>query len=177
MRFLFITFILISLSLSSFSQNKAISETISITWSGIETIHLQEEVYKFLAFEDAVYDNKYGYIPVLYKKYAFPFSDVAITTEISNAVYEVMNEEETAVLESSAFYSIKNEISVGSKLVIERKHPFVEVFVVPFRKNENTGAYEKLVNFELKIFFDFNWDNANKKRTYKSSSVLATGNI
>jgi len=162
------------------SQNKAISDTISITWTGIEKVQIKDDTVLYLTFRDALYDSKYGLVPVYYKKFAFPFSDVSLSAKITNASYKILTDEEKNILVNSYAGSVQDEFFIETRLSSEQKNNYVEVFIIPFRKDINNGTYEKLTKFELNIFFEFeltNKSSKNKRKQFKNNSVLSSGDI
>ena len=178
MKFFILFFIFSLFSFVSFSQQKALSEDISIEWKPVQTINVSENFSnKYLSFQNAIYDFKYGKLPIYYKRFPLPLSNFKTSSKIINDKYIELTPEEVSVLEDSDI--IKSDVLIETKLTADNKKPFVDISILPVRKNEITGKYEKLISFELDVYLEINEDHISmtKARTYTANSVLSTGNI
>jgi len=178
MKFSILSIFFSILSITCFSQQKALSENISIEWNGIQSLNISENNFeKFLSFQGAIYDFKYGKLPMYYQRVPLPIPNFKISSKIVNAEYIEFTTEEESILQDA--YLIKAEATTETKLTTEDRKTFADIFILPIRKNETTGKFEKLVSFELEISLEIDETKTafTKAKTYRSSSVLSTGNI
>jgi len=178
MKFPLFLFFLSILTYTCFSQQKALEENVSIEWNGIQTYNISEnDTFKYLSFNGATYDFKYGKIPIYYQRYPLPLTNFKINAKISNDKYIELTAEELSILEDNNL--IKADISIETKSITENKKPYADIFILPLRKNEASGKYEKLVSFELAIFLEIDDSKIEtaKSKSYTTNSVLSSGNI
>jgi len=165
-------------SFTCFSQQKAMTEEVNIEWNGVQKLKISENNYEhFLSFEGAVYDFKYGKLPVYFKRMPLPLSNFKVTSYITEGKYTALTASEEAFLEDT--HLIKEEVVVETKLTTENKKTCADFFILPVRRNTNTGKYEKLLSFKLEVYLTIDdlKDGFSKSKGYASSSVLTSGNI
>lgn len=126
-----------------------------------------------LNFTEAVYDySRFGSLPV-YTESFYIGNNTSANAEIKNPVF---------VPVKNLFSSLSSEINPVITPVVsisyQNKKAIADFFIVPLRKNPQTGAIEKLISFDIALTSSGSYIEAKKTRggAYTSSSVLATGN-
>ncbi|MBK5286051.1 MAG: type IX secretion system sortase PorU, partial [Bacteroidia bacterium] len=124
----------------------------------------------FLRFEGAVYGEKY--MPLFSEKIKINSSTNSVSAELTDAHFLPL--EETSLIEE-----FKNKISSGIEVSVrisyERKVPYAVIAFLPLRKNPSTGAYEKLVSFNISLSERNDVRQAKALPTYTTTSVLSSG--
>jgi TPP-dependent 2-oxoacid decarboxylase len=142
--------ILLSLSIP---VSKIHSQTYSktIKWKNNRAIKINEETKYIFDFENAGLSD-YGLLPIysdnidLKNTYSPEFS---YSVKPENLKFIVLNDSELNNL--SGTEHIQNSINFESHIVSDRGHAFLNIRLVPFRKNSTTEKIEKLVSFDINI--------------------------
>ena len=167
----------------AFSQNlsktkKEINDNIKkIEWETIKRIEISESQFEsFLYFQNAVFDEKYGNLPVFFERIKSPSINDQLMYKTYDEVYVELTNAELLILGENSKI-ITNDISIDISLSIEKKIPYSNVMILPFRRNSLTGKYEKLVSFKPEISYKkTDLKHTSTERVYASNSVLASGN-
>ncbi len=126
-----------------------------------------------LWFTDAVPDAKSG-LPLFLKVYKVPFGTREVSATLVNTVYQALSasESQELLVHSEALSSS----AIEAKLVIDRKMPMARVVVNPFRQNPASGAYEKLISFQVDVVSSTSSSSPGSKSwSFANHSVLANG--
>ncbi len=161
--------------LISFSQTKRLNR--DIIWTGVEQVQVAEnETIQFIRFDGSSNDFENGLLPMYYERIALQDAEHFQSIEVVNKIFEPLTPAEIEIIGSST--RINSELHIESGLAFDRKEPFATLSFIPIQKNELTGFYERLVSFDIDIIFDQNLagNNNYKSATYKSNSVLSSGN-
>jgi len=126
----------------------------------------------FFQFKNANYPDNNTKFPYFFESIEYPFeiSEVLISNESFETIHDSL------LSKIGSIDSIPNQIAVEYRSGISRKQNYVQVSILPLRRNKISGAVEKLVSFTLEIHASKSiLKNAEKRRTYASESVLKTG--
>jgi len=161
----------------SFINDKGNSGSINLNWHPLAFDQFTEEIRKyFLFFTGCQYGETSSELPVYIKRIKLNTNTTGFKTEIINPVYQQLSNEERNQLKD--LLNIGTEIEANSIINYHKKIPYGLVSFIPIRKNKLTGAYEKLISFDLKTSFEENHVNKKKAQApqqFASNSVLATG--
>lgn len=133
--------------------------------------------YRKLNFENAVFFHNSPNMPYFFKRVSYLNNSINVTPEfyLENVVYEKLSEEEKQCLDTSV---IGENISLKTLVMAEQKKTYAVCYMMPIRKNKQTGLYEILKTADLWLKSHLE----NKKQTssinlksIKSASVLAQG--
>ena len=126
--------------------------------------------FGYLRFEGVSYGEQY--MPLYGERIKINPSINSVSAEITDAQFLPL--EETFIIESYKD-KIKTEIVIIADVAYEKKVPCAVVSFLPLRKNPVTGAYEKLVSFNL-VLSEKNISGAAKGLpVYTTTSVLSSG--
>ncbi len=99
----------------------------------------------------------------------------------SEAVVELVNQKFAPLAETNLIVDknlISNEVKVNSRLVYFKKSSYVAFSFIPIRRNASTGAYERLVSYDVSISSKPAGNQKSLKttaQTFAANSVLANG--
>ncbi|TND00205.1 MAG: hypothetical protein FD123_4400, partial [Bacteroidetes bacterium] len=133
----------------------------------------ETEKRSFLVFQDAQYDASRNFIPYYSDRKAIPSGGNTASVTLANTVYEEMDAASVSLLgpEASKFgRQAEALVSVG----YERKKPYAEIKVYPFRKNPANGKVERLVSFTVNLETSRS-AVPSRAQVYATTSVLSTG--
>ncbi|MDP4282398.1 MAG: type IX secretion system sortase PorU [Bacteroidota bacterium] len=122
-----------------------------------------------------------GTLPVYFHRFRLNSTDVSVgNITLTQCVYEPVSHSLTSGLTIDSINdisSVTDSIIPSSSIVIQRKVPFLDVRLVPLRKNPFTGIVERLVSFRINAEVIVNQEGASFKSSlaYASHSVLADG--
>lgn len=164
--------LLISQTYLGFSANPMNFQEI-LNWYD-EPVDLQISETKSIdvtSFEDAIYSSTHPTLPIYNKEFKLDgYGDLEV--RISNEVYEtftrIANEDD--VLLSAT-------ININQKVEIARRQTIGVVSFIPIRINQNTGNYERLVSFDLRVTLRQKALPLNPFTSRNQTSVLADGDI
>ncbi len=159
--------------ISLFGQERVFNDEIS--WKGLVTEEIAEDqVAEYLYFDDAQVDLSTG-LPSYF--YSFPLKNtgVDIAVDFAEQVFEPCSSDENNFLQVSGFDA--DEIIINSEVGFEKKKPLGIVSFTPVRLNSETGVYEKLTEFSLRISGIKNAGSitATSDTVYADHSVLSSG--
>jgi hypothetical protein len=150
----------------------------SLHWTApITTRFTENETRSFLWFDGANYDAERQFVPLFTEMRELNPGSTGATVEIINPVYQLLDNASSMVL-GTAIRFIGTEPEVKSVVMLSRKVPYAHISILPLRKNEVTGAIEKLVSFTLKLEVSNSVNarnNAVVNPAFATSSVLANG--
>jgi hypothetical protein len=118
----------------------------------------------------------YGSLPVYLETIALdPGSNAVTGISILNPVYEAMDP--ASLIRVKDLDRIPGSLVPEQYVSMQRSKSILTVSFVPIRKNPETGAYERLISFDLAFTGSQDPDGAGNKssHTYASNSVLSTG--
>lgn len=171
-----IFFVWVLTILSGFSRSQDYSQAISINWTGVKTFSPEEDqIVRFLHFSGASYTESDQPLPYWSQRIALPSSVKAIDVQLSNPVWQNITPEELPFLSTR---NLSEQPEIKSGVAYSRFVPYAVVSFFPFRKNGNTGQWEKLASATLVMHYSSvaPAQIRSSNRSFVSSSVLAGGN-
>ncbi len=163
--------------LYTFGQNKTLKRTIH--WEKPKAVsHYYELSQKhfnktsFLFFQDAVYSSHDGFLPYYYELIKATDSNTDI--KISNIRYAKLTDEEKEILKNEN--KIPEKLNYQSVIAYKRKQPYLQIKLLPLRRNPFTGEVEKIISFNIEIVENRqNAASIKKSTNFISESVLKNG--
>ncbi len=149
---------------------------ISMAWEAPRTISFGAGFStRAISFDGAIYGDLFVGVPqfIHQEKSEQPF--VKYSFEIQLPVFGVVSDTEKQILEESGFGL--TEITPTQTHGRSGSEMYSGVYFFPFRKNLDTGQFEKLISFYLARSAEIDAEFFSKStRTYPANSVLANGN-
>lgn len=133
----------------------------------------ESEGKSFVWFDGAQYDPSRNFLPYLYERKRLN-GNQTVSVRIENAVYEIMDPNSVAAIGTQA-NQIGNEPELKSFVTNSREEYFLNIRLVPIRKNAENGQLEKLVSFDLRVTTQAPRRAPVMQRANATTSVLATG--
>ncbi len=99
--------------------------------------------------------------------------NVALSGEFDETTFEPCTSEESEFLIQIGFHS--SEIKIKTSVSVIRKVPNGVISFIPIRRNTETGKFEKLVNFKVKVNSVALPTPPKSDHVFAENSVLATG--
>jgi hypothetical protein len=147
----------------------------NIIWQSNTRIALDEfTTQKVLNFNGAFHEPENGFLPMFNENIPISAFDKNFKLSIRNSIYETINANELEGIEHLDM--ISSLINEQSQLIIIDKDPYVSLKLIPVRKNELTGFFERLVSFTVRLEWDEMAGSQLKSGNYVDNSVLAEGN-
>lgn len=153
----------------------------SIKWLGLKEFRLQENnPSRFPYFENATYSFENGILPSYKKQVQLSgaYNHIKNIT-ITNAIYEDVPQQELFTIQNNK--SIIDYPVVTGKIGSSVGVYYCNINLLPYKKNNTSGTYERLVYFEISI--ELSTLSASSKQfhtqsthTFANTSVLASGN-
>lgn len=174
-----ITILFFLLIIFTATQAQVISVAKTLNWS--DTLQQAEfsdyQLHAALYFDGASYDDQvYGYLPVYFESVAAPVDGLPEVT-LSNEVYAAAVKR-TGSMPADYFKSVGYSPIIKATVGYERKAPYIQLSILPFRRNQATGMIERLISFTYNISFEKSAPSAGTRGgdAYAEHSVLSTGN-
>ncbi|MEI6456606.1 MAG: hypothetical protein WCO93_09990, partial [bacterium] len=149
-----------------------------IRWNPDQVLRISaERRVSLLTFQGSASGDGSSILPFYIEKFKLDNTSAGISSiELSNARFIPLPDSVAASIADTAI--IGNVISVTGTIVYTRKNPFLEITLLPLRRDPSTRRIERLVSFSLRIILnDGGASTALKKSgSYASNSVLAVGN-
>jgi hypothetical protein len=145
-----------------------------IKWTALQNIQISENTsVARMYFEGAFYDDYSPTTPVYRQKIKLEGEIGDISAQMTETVFEPLTSEEILTLENLP--EISTTINLKVKLGRASKKAVALVEFLPFRLNNETGKYEKLVAFNLVLTTVQATTKAGQSREYAENSVLSSG--
>jgi hypothetical protein len=136
--------------------------------------YTENEAYYTIGFDNASYPQEYDFLPTLLIKKAVGNKTASINVKITNTVYEEFPNDFN-LNSLKGVKRISSEPIIDSYIAFEKKSPIAHIYIVPIRKNENTGKYERLKAFDIQTNTIEEEKAAPTAKSFVSNSVLANG--
>lgn len=152
-----------------------INRSFSLQWSKPVVEKITEEIqHTYIYFKGACLFTGDDYItPEFVETFTLTDGNVSAIVTIENAVWQSLSTQELNLIDKNL---INEEININTKVTYTQKKPFLQVRFFPFRKKGS--QFEKLLSFEIKVHItSLPISKTQKKRTYATKSVLASGNF
>jgi len=166
---------LLIIAFSSGLSAQHFEKKIDLFWKGIITEHPSEDItVQYLYFENASVDPSSS-LPVYSEYFNIDKSNTDIQCELHNVVFTPVNPEEKTFLEKLDYNY--PAVRIQKEIFISKKNPVLSVSFVPIRLNPESGSFEKLISFELKISALEGEQKASRpsNRMYANQSLLESG--
>jgi hypothetical protein len=157
------------------AQTTVIHQPIALTWKdGMVQMPISEtRSLSVVQFEGAFYNAECA-LPYFGTNLQLPMSG-KVTTKLRNATYLPIVLPNIPNINELVGHFIVPTTQVG----YDKGKPIANISLLPIRKNEQSGEYEKLISADLEIQLVANGDNhsPSKSRVYADNSVLKQGNF
>ena len=157
------------LNSSAFAQ---VSEPFNLQWTKNEVFYPNGEIANTLFFTGASINQKNNWLPKFSHLQLIGSSNDLFEVELVDTEFKLLSSNERQVLQNK---SIPDQIILNTKSVSIRKKTYQEVQFIPIRRNQNSGQYEKLVNFSLRFKKLNQSKSLAQVKSYANSSILASG--
>ena len=160
------------------AQNVSLSR--KILWESPKTISHYYDINQkyinkteFLTFEKACYYDQQSLLPYYFE--LIKANSINVNLTIDNVNYKTLDNNELSALKK------KNQIPVhltyNYKITYRRKQPYIQLDLLPFRKNPLTGQIEKIISFDINIKETSERISyiKPKSKSFSSESVLKSG--
>jgi hypothetical protein len=147
-----------------------------LKWKGLVTENYDEQgILQYLYFDGAGIDPQTS-LPLFIENFDLDQTNVKIKARFSLIVTENFSVEENAFLESLDFQ--QNEPEIHTQILTERKKNFGNVQFVPIIKDDKTGKYLKIVQFDVVVETEEipQTESGSGEDKFAENSVLKTGN-
>ena len=149
----------------------------SLQWRPVETVEVAPgEWVQLLTFDGSAMNDASGKLPVFFHRSPFPGTDGNIDhVELSSVVYKPLTPAEILAMGDAT--TIPVTIEPSATIVRQRKVPYTEISLLPFRSNPGSGMIEKVISFKLTCYFTDTGKGASSssQASYAENSVLASG--
>ncbi len=173
-----ITILLFFIFLSTFSQNSFFKRKIN--WKSPKQLSYyynldQKNLNKkdYLYFDNACYYDHKEMLPYYFE--LIPVNSKNKKAELINLRYETLSNDEIKILAKTNM--ISDNISYNQNIKLSRNKYYLQLDILPFRKNMVTGQYEKLIEFDINLVESSQIKSAPiKALSFSTTSVLKNGN-
>jgi hypothetical protein len=146
-----------------------------INWKGVVKENISDDqTIEYLYFDDAQVDLSTG-LPAYIESFHLKSSNVELEVEFVSQTFEPCSPGESLFLQTSGFTN--QSIIICAEVGFEKKKPLGIVSFTPLRFNMETGVYEKLIEFGLKVISVQKSQNGGglSNRSYAEHSILSSG--
>ena len=130
----------------------------------------EAEIYRFLKFEQADYNQREDFLPVYYE--LIPVNAPNYTVELIDMQFIALSAKEKKLIDKN---KIPFKLAYKYSVLIQRKAPYLSLSIFPFKKNAQTGELYKLKRFKLILSTKRGTKNTYTTKAYATNSVLSTG--
>ncbi|MBE0648543.1 MAG: type IX secretion system sortase PorU [Bacteroidales bacterium] len=153
----------------------AIQKTLQ--WNPVETVEIAPgEWVPLLTFSGSSMSDGTGRLPVFFHRSPLTGLDAAVDhVEITSVVYQPLTPPE--ILAIGDVNAVPYVVTPSATVTKQKKIPFTEVTLLPFRRNPDNGMVEKVISFGITCYFNES-DPGNlspAQNVYAEHSVLASG--
>jgi hypothetical protein len=177
MRKIAILIFLLIVQVASFAQ--IVSDLKTLAWSDtLRSLEFSDyKLHQAMYFNGAAYDDAlYGYLPYYYESVEVSIAGTA-SVELLEAAYSPAVVKK-GLLAPDFFKGVTDAPIIIAGTGFEKKKPYVQLSIVPFRRNPTNGMMERLTSFRYKITITpANVVSSTRDgEEYADHSVLSTGN-
>ena len=157
------------------AENQKPAGSIVLKWvSPVKISQMEGETSRTLAFDGCENGYQDRYLPRYNKRVNFRGNENEFSATLTNTAYEPLTDAEIALIRDKS--SIPADISISTRVLIQKKQPYGMLSFVPIRKNATTGRFEKLVSFDVQVNATVAANSAPKAaHVYAANSVLQSG--
>lgn len=132
------------------------------------------ETQRFLNFTDAQFEYQDDLLPRYFQKIPLAQNEQNFTSSLIDPVFQAMTSSEVALIKDPS--KISSSVKISSTVSISKKVKYGVISFIPIRKNPSTGAFEKLVSFDISASSaPADKSVSHTTRAYAANSVLQTG--
>lgn len=169
-----------NVSTNEFKSSNVISgkltQEFQIKWSAPHLINYTDvESYYTVGFENASYPQEFDYLPSLLIKKNISQNTTDLNIKLTNPIYEPFPENVNISL-LKGVKRINSEPLIKSHIAYQQKNAILNIYIVPIRKNETTGKYERLIAFDIQLSSNEEIKSVSSVKSFSNNSVLANGN-
>lgn len=176
---LFITGVLLAIVpvISGMAQDLHLESKHDISWNPLQVYSNPEsQPTGIISFRGSVLNQEFGMLPVFFKTIPLTAeNDSAVNVQIENLVYAPISESELRHVKG--LENIPPDVAIRYQTTFDKQRPFLEISLLPLRRNLSSGAIERLTSFSLSI--DLVSSRAPRRlksaEVYVPNSVLAAG--
>ncbi len=173
----FIFLLLIMLTFQSNAQSLQYNRTIQ--WKPLQEVKISAaDSFRILSFSgDSRKEEEFGRLPVFFERFRlFSAQDSLVHLKIENPVFQQIDPRD--LIRVNDLDKVSSAFETRSFVSVQRKKSYLNVIVLPIRKNLQTGSFEKLVSFTLTMEFSPSSlsHDSKSKSIYAANSVLSGGN-
>jgi len=166
----YIFFISLIFFFSSIFSQKVINKVLD--WGKMKMFKIENRSIYCLNFDGAIYEDNNTMFPYYYELLPLNKKSGSAIVDIFNEKYEELKNIDINGV--GKLDEIKGEIALFSSIARIKKDPFLQIKILPIRKNKSTGKLEKLISFSLNIIEEKS-TNELKSKSYVLNSVLNSG--
>jgi hypothetical protein len=130
-----------------------VKETVHISWNEpllTEGLKDSGEDAWMLRFDGAINHQETGWLPIYVKELPLQTTEVNVDITVTDPVFEYLE------LKDSSFSLLDSQLVPGEwhtffEIVINRKKPYLLVYLLPLQKNVESGRVNKLLSCKLEI--------------------------
>lgn len=165
----------LALLIAAAGYTQGVSQPVRLKLEGPVRLPVGEGHYlDMLHFDGAVYADTMPQVPVYSARVVNDIPHFRTGFVLQDMEFEPVEEEAAAILEAAGFRQDSIRLHAGTQWERMQSHSVVSFY--PFRLNEETGRYEKLVSFSLQESLEYDPHISYAKTGgFSSNSVLATG--
>lgn len=169
-------FLFASIGFSQAAKGTFNNETYKINWQEPQRIDVTDNLdVTYLSFDNAIYDINVSKLPFWVTQ--IPVSAPQIDqVRLSDVTARALTAAERDALDTYQ-NEVPTEFEIDARVITIRKKFTANISMLPVRKNEQTGIYEKLISFKIELSTPSMFQNNRSKRsrTFKFNSVLRAG--
>ncbi|HUM48297.1 MAG TPA: hypothetical protein PLD84_15305, partial [Chitinophagales bacterium] len=147
-----ITILFSSLIIPIVSLAQVVSPVKTLAWSDtLRSLEFSDyKLHEALYFNGAAYDDgAYGYLPFYFESVSVPVDGIP-SVQLADEVYAPATVKK-GMLPADLFKKVETAPIIKAAMGYEMKKPFVQLSIIPFRKNPATGIVERLISFRYTI--------------------------
>jgi len=164
--------ILILLSFLNISAIAQDLEQFELSWSKTSIFQTNGQEIKTLSFNGASIEQKNSWLPEFsWLKKTGSKNDI-FSVELLDTEFKLLSSTESQILQNKTGINLLNLTIKG---VLIKKVNYEQIRFIPIRKNKNTGQYEKLVRFKLRLIKQGKTKSSIVQKSYLSNSILQSG--
>lgn len=159
---------------NSYISSKKTHE-FQIKWNNAHLINYTDvESYYTIGFDNASYPKEFDFLPTLLIKKSISNNTTSINVKLINTKYE----EFPANFNINSLKGVNKIISepiIETHIAFQQKQAIGHIYIVPIRKNENTGKFERLTAFDIQLSTTEGYKQNSTVKSFTTNSVLANG--
>lgn len=157
-------------------KSKNITHEFNLQWLEPFTIKFTDvESFYNIGFENASYLQEFNFLPSLLIKKNISENTTSVEVKLINPIYEIFPEN-IDLKKIKGIDFVQSEPILKYNIVYQQKKPKAYIYVIPIRKNELTGNYERLIAFDIQVTSKSAYKSSINVKSFASNSVLANGN-